>query len=119
MGGLSVLNAINQLLPNENLIYVADSLHAPYGERSSEFIQQRVFHIAEFLMQRPVKLMVVACNTATAAAIQTLRDTYHIPIVRLEPALKPAVEFSQNKRIGILATQATLKSQKYAELEPI
>jgi len=116
VGGLSVLQAIRQLMPNENLIYVADSLHTPYGKRSNEFIADRVERIAEFLLSKNVKSIVVACNTATAAAIHTLRKKYDIPIIGLEPALKPAVEFSENEKVGVLATQATLDSEKYQTL---
>jgi glutamate racemase len=103
-------------MPHENLIYVADSLHTPYGERSSEFIANRVERIAEFLLSKNVKSIVVACNTATAAAIHTLREKYDIPIIGLEPALKPAVEFSESEKVGVLATQATLDSEKYQTL---
>lgn len=110
------MQAIRQLMPQENLIYVADSLYTPYGERSSEFIAGRVESIAEFLLSKNVKAMVVACNTATAAAVHMLRENYEIPIIGLEPALKPAVEFSEKERVGVLATQATLDSEKYQTL---
>jgi len=105
------------LLPEENLIYVADSQYAPYGERTNQFIEERVLKIADFFIQKSVKLILIACNTATAAAVKSLRDKYDIPIVGLEPALKPAVEFSHNHQVGVLATQATLSSEKYHQLK--
>lgn len=111
-----MLRAIHQLMPNENLIYVADNKFTPYGERSAEFIEQRTLQIAEFLMGHNVKALVVACNTATAAGVHSLRDKYTVPIIGLEPALKPAVEFTANEKVGVLATQATLDSEKYQNL---
>lgn len=117
VGGLSVLKAIRDKLPHENLIYLADTRHTPYGEKDLPFIESRVSAIAEFLLAQSVKMMVVACNTATAAAVHLLREKYTLPILGLEPALKPAAEFSQNKKIGVLATQSTLKSEKYASLK--
>ncbi len=117
VGGLSVLNAVRQLLPNENLIYVADSAYTPYGEKTDQQIEDRVLLISDFLQSKKVKAMVVACNTATAAAVNSLREKYDCPIVGLEPALKPAAQASHNKRVGVLATQATLRSQKYLSLK--
>ncbi len=113
---MSIVNAIHQLLPDERLIYVADNQHAPYGEKSDDFIASRVLAIAKFLIQQDVKAIVVACNTATAAAVQSLRDKYHIPIIGVEPALKPAAEYSLNKKVGVIATKFTLASQKYKTL---
>ena len=103
-------------MPNENLIYVADNKFTPYGERTAQFIEQRTHQIAEFLFEKNVKALVVACNTATAAGVHSLRDKYAIPIIGLEPALKPAVEFTANEKVGVLATQATLDSEKYQNL---
>lgn len=117
VGGLSVLKAIRQLMPQENLLYVADSKYTPYGDRERIFIESRVAAIAKFLMQQPVKLILVACNTATAAAIKLLRNQYAIPIVGLEPALKPAAEYSPKKSVGVIATQSTLQSEKYLDLK--
>jgi glutamate racemase len=104
-------------MPCEDLIYVADSAYTPYGERSDRQIEKRVLLISDFLEAHNVKAIVVACNTATAAAVNLLRDRYAFPIVGLEPALKPAAEASINKRVGVLATQATLRSQKYLSLK--
>ncbi len=119
VGGLSVLKHIHQLLPYENLIYFADSKHAPYGNKTPEQIQQRVFTIAEFLLEQGVKALVIACNTATAAAAQRLREQYahlDIPIIGMEPAVKPAAEATKNGIIGVLATSGTLKSAQFAAL---
>lgn len=104
-------------MPNENLIYVADSEFTPYGDKSAQLIETRVLAIAEHLFNQKVKAIVVACNTATAAAVQTLRKRYSIPVIGLEPALKPASEYTASARVGVLATQATLDSQKYQELK--
>ena len=117
VGGLSILKAIHELLPNENLIYVADSAFTPYGNKSDQLIELRVLAIAEHLIKQNVKAIVVACNTATAAAVQSLRDTYSIPVIGLEPALKPASEYTASARVGVLATQSTLDSQKYQALK--
>lgn len=117
VGGLSVLSAIHQLMPNENLIYVADSEHTPYGDKSAPEIERRVVEITRFLVRHKIKLLVVACNTATAAAVKHIREQYNLPIIGLEPALKPAALNSKNGRVGILATQATLNSQKYQKLK--
>ncbi len=117
VGGLSVVRAVQQLMPSENIIYLADSLYVPYGERSEEWIENRALNIAEILAKHQVKAIVVACNTATAAAANALRVKYDFPIIGLEPALKPAVENTQNSRVGVLATQSTLDSQKYQQLK--
>ncbi|WP_196138650.1 glutamate racemase [Aliikangiella sp. G2MR2-5] len=117
VGGLSVLKAIREIMPNENLIYLADSLHTPYGEKSAGFIEQRVHHIADYLLSLEVKAIVIACNTATAAGVHSLRKNLDLPIIGLEPALKPATEFSSREKVGVLATQATLDSEKYLTLK--
>jgi glutamate racemase len=117
VGGLSVLKAIRTLLPHEHLIYVADSAHVPYGNKSPEYIQQRSLTLTKFLIeQHQAKAIVVACNTATAAAVTLLREKFTVPIVGMEPAVKPAVAASKNKIIGVLATEGTLKSAQFAAL---
>jgi glutamate racemase len=117
VGGLSVLKAIRTLLPHENLIYVADSAHVPYGNKSPEYIQQRSLVLTHFLLEQlHAKAIVVACNTATAAAVSLLREKFSVPIVGMEPAVKPAVAASKNKIIGVLATEGTLKSAQFAAL---
>lgn len=117
VGGLGILQAVSKLLPAENLIYLADSAFTPYGSKSEQQITQRVMDISDFLISKQVKAIVVACNTATAAAVSTLREKYSIPVIGLEPALKPASESSKSGKIGVLATQATLNSKKYADLK--
>lgn len=112
IGGLSVLKEIHQLLPHESLIYVADSAHAPYGDRSATFIRKRSQVIANFLLDQRVKAIVIACNTATAEVAQLLRNTVGIPVIGLEPAIKPAVKLSKNGIIGVLATQRTIDSAR-------
>lgn len=117
VGGLSVLHAIRQKLPQEQLLYVADSGHVPYGEKSPEFIQTRSLAIARFLHQQGAKALVVACNTATAAAVQSLRAYFpHWLIVGMEPAIKPAVAVTCSGVIGVLATTGTLHSSQFAAL---
>ncbi|PPE70387.1 glutamate racemase [Caldimonas thermodepolymerans] len=117
VGGLSVLRELQRQLPLAHLVYVADSGHAPYGERSTGYVIERSTHIARFLLQRGARVLVVACNTATAAAAQVLRDAYpDTPIVGVEPGLKPAVALTRNRRIGVLATEGTLASAKFQAL---
>jgi glutamate racemase len=116
VGGISVLKHIHALLPQEQLIYVADSQYAPYGNKTPQEITARCVAIADFLIAQHVKALVVACNTATAAAIDTLRQQYNIPIIGMEPAVKPAAAATQNGVIGVLATVGTLKSAQFAAL---
>ena len=116
VGGISVLRHIHALLPHESLIYFADSKYAPYGSKTAEEITVRCIILANFLISQNVKALVVACNTATAAAIDTLRETFDIPIIGMEPAVKPAAEASRNGVIGVLATVGTLKSAQFAAL---
>lgn len=116
VGGISVLKHIHTLLPHEHLIYFADSAHAPYGNKSQEEIKQRCFAVADFLIAQEVKALVVACNTATAAAITDMRARYDLPIIGMEPAVKPAAAATQNGIVGVLATVGTLKSAQFAAL---
>jgi glutamate racemase len=116
VGGISVLQHIHALLPHENLIYFADSKHAPYGSKTQAEIIARCMEIADFLIQKEVKALVVACNTATASAIDTLRENFNVPIIGMEPAIKPAAAASKNGVIGVLATVGTLKSAQFAAL---
>lgn len=117
LGGLSIMQAIRQQLPQANVVYVADSGHAPYGERDDDFIVERSAHIVQFLKSQGAHVIVVACNTATAAAISSLRQQWpKIPIIGVEPGVKPAISRSLNKRVGVLATPATLSSQKFRAL---
>lgn len=116
LGGLSVLKHIKASLPFEQVIYVADSANAPYGGKSQEFVQGRSHEISAFLSDQGVKLIVVACNTATAVAVSYLRETIKTPIVAMEPAIKPAVTLTETGKIGVLATAGTLESHRFAEL---
>lgn len=116
LGGLSVLLEIERQLPQEDLIYVADSAHAPYGAKTAEYIAERCIKISEFLLSQNVKLIVVACNTATAYAVEVLRQHLTIPVIGLEPAVKPAVKITQNGKIGVLATRQTAQSTRLKRL---
>jgi len=116
IGGLSVASRIHEALPNENLLYIADSAHAPYGEKTEAYIIERANFIAEFLLNKQAKAIVVACNTATAAAIKNLRASYSIPIIGVEPGVKPAVFNTSTGVIGVLATTQTLKSSAFNNL---
>lgn len=116
VGGLSVLRHMRTLLPAENFLYVADSGYAPYGERSPEFVRERSLHIANFLIEKGIKALVVACNTATAAAVQALRERLSIPVIAMEPGIKPAVEITKSKVVGVLATTGTLESARFYSL---
>ena len=118
VGGLSILKALQAQMPHEQFVYVADSSHAPYGERDAAFVQQRAAHLLQFLReQHQVKALVVACNTATALAIQNMRTAYpELPMLGVEPAIKPAAAMSRTKRVGVMATPATLQSDKFQTL---
>ncbi|WP_245234365.1 glutamate racemase [Methylotenera oryzisoli] len=116
VGGISVLQHIHALLPSEQLLYVADSKYAPYGNKSPAEIQARCVEISGFLIAKRAKAIVVACNTATAAAIDMMRERYTLPIIGMEPAVKPAATASKNGIIGVLATTGTLKSAQFAGL---
>jgi glutamate racemase len=117
LGGLSVVQALFSVMPNIEVVYVADSLHAPYGPKTNEFIVERSLKIADFLMQQSVDIFVVACNTATARAIEALRNKYPNSLwVGIEPGVKPAVQLSQSHVVGVLATQATLSSERFSLL---
>lgn len=118
IGGLSVLQALRAELPHERFVYLADTAHAPYGERSAEFVAARSHAIAAHLIaQHGIKALVVACNTATAAAIQDIRARYpHLPLVGIEPALKPAAALSHTGRIGVIGTRGTLTSARFGHL---
>jgi glutamate racemase len=117
VGGLSILRSLRAELPHEDFIYLADSAHAPYGERDDAHVIGRARALTQDLLDRGAKAVVVACNTATAAAIHLLRaDHPGLPIIGVEPALKPAVLASKTRRIGVMATRGTLGSAKFAAL---
>ncbi|MBR7067289.1 MAG: glutamate racemase [Bacteroidales bacterium] len=112
-GGLSVLKEIARQCPAESVIYMADTAHCPYGGKPQAEVEERARRITEFMLSQGCKLIVVACNTATAAAIAALRADYQVPFVGMEPAVKPASAHSQTRSIGVLATAGTLKGQHY------
>ena len=116
VGGLSVLRDIRTELPAEDLLFVADSLHVPYGNKSPEAIVRRAVALSRFLLEQGAKVIVVACNTATAAAAERLRATLTVPVVAMEPAVKPAAEATKNGVVGVLATVGTLESARLAAL---
>jgi glutamate racemase len=116
VGGLSVLREIRTALPAEDLAFVADSRHVPYGDKSPEYIRARSLALARFLVARGAKAIVVACNTATAAAAETLRETLAVPIVAMEPAVKPAAAATRSGVVGVIATVGTLESARFAAL---
>jgi glutamate racemase len=116
VGGLTILRAVRQALPRENLIYVADAAYVPYGQKSPEQIRARALAIGGFLVERGAKVIVVACNTATAAAIDILRARLPVALVGVEPAVKPAVAATRSGVVGVLATPATLASARYRSL---
>jgi len=116
IGGLSVLGEAIKILPNENYIYFADTDHVPYGEKSKEEVKDFVLQAGKFLNDQNIKMLAIACNTATSSAIAELRSTYDFPVIGMEPAVKPAVSNNKNKRVLVLATALTLKEQKFREL---
>jgi glutamate racemase len=116
VGGLSVLHEIRKALPAEDLLYVADSGHAPYGDKSQQFIEARSIAITEFLLRQNAKAIVVACNTATGAAVATLRAKFLMPIIAMEPAVKPAATNTKTGVIGVMATSRTLVSENFVKL---
>ena len=116
VGGLSVFREIRKILPQQQYIYFSDNAHCPYGEKSKEYIIDRARTITDFLLGKGAQVIVVACNTATAAAISTLRSEYpHIPFIGMEPAIKPAAKQTKTGVVGVLATAGTLKAEKYLD----
>jgi glutamate racemase len=115
LGGLSVWLETQKLLPRESIIYYADSLNCPYGNRTEEEIYKLSAGITEFLLARGCKIIVVACNTATSAAIAKLRENYDVPFVGMEPAVKPAAALTKTGNIAVLATRGTISGKKLKE----
>jgi len=113
VGGTSIWKEIHQLLPNENTIYLADSKNAPYGKRTKQEIIDLSCKNVDLLLEQNCKIIVVACNTATTNAVKELRLKYDVPIIGIEPAIKPAANLSQTQTIGILATKGTLNSELF------
>lgn len=115
VGGLSIARAVHDTLPAEDLIYIADSKYAPYGNKSTSEINQRVSTLIELLKQKDIKVLVVACNTATVNLIAHLREKYSLPIIGVEPGVKPAAANTKSKKIGVLATEGTINSKAFLE----
>jgi glutamate racemase len=116
VGGLSILIEIRRELPHEDLLYVADSGYAPYGEKPADEIEERAHAIVDFLVAHGAKAIVVACNTATGVSVDALRGRWPMPIVGIEPAIKPAVATTQSGVVGVLATTQTIASSRFARL---
>lgn len=116
VGGLSVALAIRQLLPHDDILYIADTAHAPYGNKDDDYIFRRMLYLTQFMVKQGVKAVVVACNTATTAAISKLRAAFSVPIIGVEPGVKPAVLASKSGIIGVLATPRTLQTPAFASL---
>lgn len=117
IGGLSIAHAIRRILPDENLVYFADSGFSPYGTKSETIIQERSEYIVNFLVKQGCKAIVVACNTATVNSISKLRAKFSIPFIGVEPAIKPAAQKTKTGAIGVLATEQTLKSESFKLLK--
>ena len=118
VGGLSVLRALRAALPHERFVYLADSAHAPYGERGDAYVSARTHAITRYLCaQHGIKALVVACNTATAAAIHEVRSSHpDLPLIGLEPAIKPALAATRTGHVGVIGTRGTLTSAKFGKL---
>jgi len=117
VGGLTVLRAVRRELPNEDVLYLADQAHIPYGSKSKKKIRRFAVEITRFLLERGAKLIVVACNAASAAALQELRELFPtVPFVGMEPAVKPAAERTHTGKVGVLATPTTFSGDLYASV---
>ena len=116
IGGLTVLRALTESLPNEDFIYIADQARVPYGPRPIVEVRRFSEQVTEALLARGAKLVVVACNTASAAALKRLREMYPVPFVGMEPAIKPAAETTRTGVVGVLATPATFQGELYASV---
>jgi len=117
VGGISVLKESLKVLQSEDFVYFGDSLNAPYGTKAVDVVKKLTFNAVDFLLDKGVKVVVIACNTATSVAIDALRRKYtNIPIIGIEPALKPAVEVSRGKSVIIMATPMTLVEKKFSDL---
>jgi glutamate racemase len=116
IGGISVLSEMLQALPHERFIYVSDSANAPYGTKSCEYVRDLSLNVAKMIVAKGVKALVVACNTATSVAIVNIREQHDLPVIGMEPALKPAVENGKMGKIVVMATPLTLREEKFNTL---
>ena len=112
---MSVFREIHKVLPEQSYMYYSDNAHCPYGEKSREYIIDRAREITRFMLEKGCEIIVVACNTATAAAISTLREEFPIKFIGMEPAIKPAAHATRSGVVGVLATAGTLKASKYLD----
>ncbi len=119
IGGLTIQKKINNFLPNENLVYYSDNFNSPYGNKSGKQLDEICFKNCEFLINKKCKLIVVACNTATTNCIKKLRSKFNIPFVGVEPAIKPAAKKTKSGKIGVLATEGTLRSKQFNNISEI
>ena len=119
IGGLTIQKKINNFLPNENLVYYSDSFNSPYGNKSGQELDEICFKNCEFLVNKKCKLIVVACNTATTNCIKKLRSKFNVPFVGVEPAIKPAAKKTKSGKIGVLATEGTLRSKQFNNISEI
>ena len=119
IGGLTIQKKINNFLPNENLIYFSDNFNSPYGNKSGKELDKICFNNCEFLINKKCKLIIVACNTATTNCIKKLRLKFKIPFIGVEPAIKPAAKKTKSGKIGILATENTLRSKQFNSISEI
>ncbi|MDD6932398.1 MAG: glutamate racemase [Eubacteriales bacterium] len=115
-GGMSTLKTLRETLPRESFVFWGDNAHAPYGVHTAREIQDYTMEVVRRLLEKDVKAIVIACNTATSAAAASLREQLSLPVLGLEPALKPAVEYAGDGLVAVLATPATLKLEKYQQL---
>lgn len=123
VGGLTVVRAMMEILPSESFVYLGDTANLPYGEKSAEMVRQYAFHNARFLQEFDIKVMVVACNTASSVALSDLQQAFDFPVIGvIEPAAKEAVKVSPHRRIGVIGTKRTIRTQMYThkihEIEP-
>src|SRR5438552_8702560 len=116
VGGLSVAREIRQTLGAEDLVYVADTAYCPYGDRAVEEVRRRALAVGRYLEASGARLVIVACNTASGAALEDLRAVLSVPVVGLEPALKTAVARTRTRRVGVMATSGTLRSERFSRL---
>ncbi|RRA91181.1 glutamate racemase [Paenimyroides viscosum] len=119
IGGTTIWRSLHNLLPNENTLFIGDSKHAPYGQKTKEEIIELSKKNVEWLLNHNAKVIIVACNTATTNAITELRNSYNVPIIGIEPAIKPAAAHTQTGKVGVLATQGTLNSKKYEQAQSL
>lgn len=116
VGGISIMKEVRRFLPSENLLYYADSIYCPYGSKPPRVIRSRAFAIVDFMISKDAKMIVVASNTTTVSSLEAVRQRYNIPVVGVEPAVKPAVKATRNGRIGVLATGVTLAGERFSKL---